>query len=90
MQISLSPDVEELIKRKIDSGEYRSADEVVAEALQLLCKWDECRIGALREDLALAINQIERGDYRDYDERNLDQFFAQISTEGKKKLHSER
>jgi putative addiction module CopG family antidote len=36
MKISLSPDVERLIAEKVSSGQYRSADEVVREGLELL------------------------------------------------------
>jgi len=36
MKISLSPDVELLIARKLASGRYHSADEVVREGLELL------------------------------------------------------
>ena len=36
MKISLSPDVERLIAERVESGRYRSADEVVREGLELL------------------------------------------------------
>ncbi len=38
MKISLSPDIERLIAEKVNSGRYRSADEVVREGLELLEK----------------------------------------------------
>jgi antitoxin ParD1/3/4 len=36
MKISLSPDVERLIAERVSSGRYRSGDEVVRDALELL------------------------------------------------------
>jgi putative addiction module CopG family antidote len=36
MKISLSPKTERLIARMVKSGQYRSADEVVREGLELL------------------------------------------------------
>lgn len=36
MKISLNPETERLIAEKVRSGRYRSADEVVREALELL------------------------------------------------------
>jgi len=36
MKISLSPEIERLITEKVQTGRYRSADEVVREGLELL------------------------------------------------------
>ena len=36
MSITLSPTVEALIQRKVDSGRYGAADQVVLEAMRLL------------------------------------------------------
>jgi hypothetical protein len=36
MKISLNPDLERLIAEKVNSGRYRSADEVVRKGLELL------------------------------------------------------
>lgn len=41
MKISLSPEIERLIAEKVESGRYRSADEVVREGLELLEKKEE-------------------------------------------------
>ena len=50
MNISLTPHLEDLIKKKVDSGWYGSASEVMREALRLLEERD--RLHALRiEDL---------------------------------------
>ena len=36
MNIKLGPELERLIAEKVDSGEYRSADEVICKGLELL------------------------------------------------------
>ena len=41
MQISLTPELEELVRRKLASGLYGDASEVVREALRLLAARDE-------------------------------------------------
>ena len=41
MTISLSPKLEKLVHDKVASGQYESAEAVVAEALQLLQERDE-------------------------------------------------
>ena len=41
MQVSLAPELEGLVRRKLESGRYGDASEVVREALQLLAARDE-------------------------------------------------
>ena len=54
MNISLTPRLEEMIRKKIASGSYSSASEVVREALRLLELEDQLRslkLQRLREDI---------------------------------------
>ena len=46
MNISLTPQLEDLVKKKVESGLYGSASEVMREALRLLEERD--RVHALR------------------------------------------
>ncbi len=56
MNISLTPQLEELVKRKVASGLYSSASEVMREALRLLEERD--RLHAMRlEELRAEIKQ---------------------------------
>ncbi|MBF0537867.1 MAG: type II toxin-antitoxin system ParD family antitoxin [Nitrospirae bacterium] len=56
MSISLTPQLEELVKTKVASGLYASANEVLCEALRLLEERD--RIQALRiEELRVEIKK---------------------------------
>jgi antitoxin ParD1/3/4 len=41
MQVTLTPELEELIRRKLESGFYDDASEVIREALRLLAARDE-------------------------------------------------
>ena len=57
MNISLTSQLEELVKKKVDSGRYGSASEVIREALRLLEEHD--RVQAMRlEELQ---KEIKRG-----------------------------
>lgn len=62
MNISLTPQLEELVKKKVSSGLYGSASEVVREGLRLLEERD--RVRAMRiEELRGEIRQgLESGD----------------------------
>ena len=48
MNVSLTRDLEEFVRRKVASGLYTSASEVVREALRLLAEQD--RMTQVRED----------------------------------------
>jgi len=54
-----------MIADKVKSGLYGSASEVVREALRSLFEHDvfrERRLAELRRDIALGVEQLERGD----------------------------
>jgi antitoxin ParD1/3/4 len=58
MNVNLTPQLEELVREKVESGMYTSASEVVREALRLLQEQDrmkEVRLGQLRHDIELGL-----------------------------------
>jgi antitoxin ParD1/3/4 len=64
MEFAVSPDLERLVREKVESGHYGSTDEVLREALQLLDDRDRLRawkLEELRKDVALGIQQAEQG-----------------------------
>lgn len=50
MNVSLTPQLEELVQQKVEAGLYSSAEEVVAEAIRLLDYKDK-KLAALRKDI---------------------------------------
>ena len=60
MNVSLTPQLEELIRRKVESGMYGNASEVVREALRQMEARD--RHQRLRAAIADADAEIERGE----------------------------
>lgn len=61
MNVNLTPQLEEMIRTKVDSGTYRSASEVVREALRLMEEQDQLRQLKL-DALRLAIHRgLESG-----------------------------
>jgi antitoxin ParD1/3/4 len=50
MNVSLTPELEQYIRTKVESGRYLSASEVVREALRLLEQKDE-QLEALRVEI---------------------------------------
>lgn len=71
MNVSLTPELEQLIDTKVASGMYHSASEVVRDALRLLVERDELRerrLQALRNDVQAGLDQLENGEVVSGDE----------------------
>jgi len=65
MNVSLTRELEEYIARKVRTGLYKSASEVVREALRLLHERDQGTEGALTElhrDIRTGLDQLDRGE----------------------------
>lgn len=65
MNVSLTPELEQLIHRKVDTGLYLSASEVVREALRLLDERDKLqamKFEELRKEIQVGIDQADRGE----------------------------
>ncbi len=65
MNVALSPELEEFIDSKVDSGLYDSPGEVVSDALLLLDEWDriqKARQDELKRDVLRGLEQLDRGE----------------------------
>ncbi len=49
MTVSLTPELEQFVQTKVESGRYNSASEVVREALRLLEEHERARVAQLAE-----------------------------------------
>lgn len=64
MNVSLTPELERLVQKKVDSGLYQTASEVVREALRLLGEQDHLRslqIAETRKRIQLGLQQLATG-----------------------------
>jgi antitoxin ParD1/3/4 len=64
MQVALTPEQEQLVSRKLLSGRYRSANEVIEEGLRLLAEQDaliDLGLTRLRQDIATGLQQLKAG-----------------------------
>lgn len=71
MNVSLTPQLEQFVREKVDSGRYLSASEVVREGLRLLEERDhvqQMKLETLRRELMIGVEQIERGEVVDADD----------------------
>ncbi len=70
MNVSLTPELEEIVHDRVRSGRYTSASEVVREALRLLIDRDEvrqARLNEIRSKVDEGLRSLERGEARDGD-----------------------
>ena len=61
MHVSLTPELENQVKRKVDSGLYNNASEVVRESLRLMLERDALR-ERLRAEIQVGYEQLKRGE----------------------------
>ncbi|PWQ92613.1 type II toxin-antitoxin system ParD family antitoxin [Leucothrix pacifica] len=65
MNVSLTPQLENFVKQKVEAGLYNSVSEVMREALRLLVEREEVKemkLVALRRDLQEGIDSLDRGE----------------------------
>lgn len=81
MNVSLTPELRQLVADKIESGLYTSASEVVREALRLLHERDRQRAESFartKGKIDVGLRQLNRGEYRDFDAASLKEEFEAI------------
>ncbi|MCE5311213.1 MAG: type II toxin-antitoxin system ParD family antitoxin [Acidobacteriales bacterium] len=68
MDVSLTPELKKFVDGMVQAGRYRSASEVVREALRLLEEQEQARVLRLREfnqKLGHRLAALDRGEYLD-------------------------
>ncbi len=64
MNVSLTPELEQLVAEKVKTGRYTSASEVIREALRLLEEQDHLRqqhLAEVRQKIDRGLAQLEAG-----------------------------
>lgn len=82
MNVSLTPELEEMVNQKVESGLYNSASEVIREGLRLLKEQDDLRRirqEELRREVLKGYEQSQRGESRPLD-------VEAIKAKGRKRL----
>lgn len=82
MNVSLTPELEDLVNQKVESGLYNSASEVIREGLRLLKEQDDLRRirqEELRREALKGYEQSQRSESRPLDVKA-------IKAKGRKRL----
>jgi antitoxin ParD1/3/4 len=82
MNVSLTPALEKLVQKKVESGLYNNASEVVREALRLLKETEElrrARLKRLKTALAKGEDDVAAGRVTTLEnEEDIEAFFASL------------
>jgi len=85
--ISLTPEQDAFVERIVEAGEYQNASEAVRDALRVLQqrrREDGLRLKALRAQLKAGVDALDRGDFSEIDETDLDVFLQRLTTPAKR------
>lgn len=90
MNISLTPELEKYVHKQVASERYQTASEVIRQAIRMMQQseaYDKARLEALRQDIQLAVDASDRGEYvelRTAQERKA--FLEDIKKRGRERL----
>ena len=79
--VSLTPEQDAFIDEVLEKGEYRNASEAMRDALRALQQRraeDALKIERLRKALDAGIADIERGDYEEVDDADLEAWLDRV------------
>jgi antitoxin ParD1/3/4 len=82
MNVSLTPELEQLVNDKVRSGFYQTASEVVREALRLLSERDQERV-RLHSDVQAGFDQLGRGQSKSYDKTSAHRLVERVTSRGR-------
>jgi antitoxin ParD1/3/4 len=85
--ISLTAEQDAFVQEVVDAGEYQNASEAVRDALRVLQqrrREDRLRLKALRAQIKVGIDAIDRGDFVEVDEVDLEAYLERLTTSAPK------
>jgi antitoxin ParD1/3/4 len=86
MTVEIPSEFQPFVEGIIAQGNYADESQVVGEALRLLRERDR-RLDELRKEVRIGTEQLDRGEFTDYDDESLKDFFAEIKVEGRRSLN---
>jgi antitoxin ParD1/3/4 len=79
--ISLTPEQDAFVEKVVQAGEYQNASEAVRDALRVLQqrrREDALKLKALRAQLQAGVDALERGEFVQIEEPNLDVYVSSL------------
>ncbi len=82
MNVTLPPELEALVARKLRDGGYCDASEVIEDALRLLAERDAYE--RLRTELQIGRDQLARGEYIVYSAELMEKILAEAAEDARR------
>jgi putative addiction module CopG family antidote len=79
MQVSIPAEMELFVRGVVERGGYQTPADVVGEALRLLERREQ-----FVRDVREGVEQLDRGEYSDYGDGDLDVFLKDVKAEENK------
>lgn len=73
--VNLTDEQDAFVEKAVKTGKYQNASEAVRDALRgLQLRWeeDELKLAALRQQVEAGVEALDRGDYTEIDDADLD------------------
>ena len=84
--ISLTPEQDDFVEKVVKAGEYQNASEAVRDALRALQQRrqeDALKLKALRTQIKAGVDALERGEFVEVTDTELDGYFESLTAPGK-------
>ena len=79
--ISLTPEQDAFVQEVVEAGEYQNASEAIRDALRALQRRrreDSLRLKALRAQIKVGTDALERGDFTEVDDADLEGYLERL------------
>jgi len=86
--ISLTAEQDAFVQEVVEAGEYQNASEAIRAALRVLQQRrqeDSLRLKALRAQIKAGIDALERGDFAEVDDTDLEEYLERVATPAAKR-----
>ena len=86
--ISLTTEQDAFVQEVVEAGEYQNASEAIRDALRVLQqrrKEDSLRLKALRAQIKVGTDALERGDFTEVDDADLEEYLERLTTPAAKR-----
>jgi antitoxin ParD1/3/4 len=86
--INLTAQQDAFVQEVVEAGEYQNASEAIRDALRVLQqrrREDNLRLKALRAQIKVGAHALERGDFAEIDDSDLEGYLERLTTPAAKR-----
>ncbi len=87
MTIDIPADRQKVVTDAIARGEFKTETEVVDEALRMF-EERQRTTEYFRREMQIGLDELDRGEYQEFDEVSLKTFFEQVKADGRQGLEA--